>query len=239
MPRSSCSARWAMTSVSAMRAGVRARRSFAKATWFVASATLSCSPASIITERRTPQRASSHSVCPTKPGSARATCAFDTGAVQSAAASPRRTAAKAASRKASWAAPAAGTGRPGRTAPAGRRVTATSAPPAGKGSPGPTVGRPRPPRSRARTRASPKTRGWSSLAEREERLARHLRPDAGGIAEAHRDAGERAARSPARPGRGGATRGAHPLSSGSFTSTCASFFSCSRYWARVAPTCSS
>ena len=155
-------ARCVTTMVSAIRARVRARPSFANATWFVASAILSFSPASIITERRTRQRASSHSVWPTKPGRARATCAFDTGAVVSAAASPRRTASKAASRYASCAAPAAGAGRPGLTAAAGSRVTATSAPSRGSGAPRGTTGSRRPASSRAKRRGSPKTSGATS-----------------------------------------------------------------------------
>ena len=67
-------------------------------TWFVTSATRRRRPASIITERAPPPRASSHSVWPTKEGSLRCTCALESGAVQRASASPHRSASKAASR---------------------------------------------------------------------------------------------------------------------------------------------
>ena len=59
--------------------------------------------------------------------------------------------------------------------------------------------------SRARTRGVAEHVGDEVAAERRERLRRHLGADAGGIAEAHRDARERALRSRgALPPRGGA-----------------------------------
>ena len=82
----------------AMPAGVSLRMASRSARWFDARATRSRRPASIITDREPPPRASSHSVWPTKPGSASATWALDSGAVQSAPAWPPASAPKAASR---------------------------------------------------------------------------------------------------------------------------------------------